>query len=100
MYTDYYGFSDYPFNITPDPRFLYLTEAHREALAALVYGIKERKGFVALTGEVGTGKTTILCRLIDNMDEKVRTAFIFHTCTTYRELLKNILSELRLPVTD
>jgi general secretion pathway protein A len=100
MYTDYYGFTENPFNITPDPRFLYLTPRHREALAALVYAIKERKGFVALTGEVGTGKTTVLYRLIDNLNEKVHTAYIFHTCTTYRELLKNILSELALPVTE
>jgi general secretion pathway protein A len=100
MYADYYGFSENPFNITPDPRFLYLTPAHREALAALVYGVKERKGFVALTGEVGTGKTTLLYRLLDNLNEKVRTAFIFHTHTSFRELLKNVLLELGLPVTD
>jgi general secretion pathway protein A len=100
MYTEYYGFSENPFNITPDPRFLYLTPGHREALASLVYGIKERKGFVALIGEVGTGKTTLLYRLLDNLDEKVHTAFIFHTSTTYREMLRYILSELGLPVTD
>jgi len=87
MYTQYYGLSENPFSMTPDPRFLYFTEAHREALAALVYGIKERKGFVALTGEAGTGKTTLLYRLVDNLNEKVHTAFIFHTFTTYRELL-------------
>ncbi|MGD0230330.1 MAG: AAA family ATPase [Syntrophorhabdales bacterium] len=100
MYTQYYGFSENPFDITPDPRFLYLTEAHRDALAALVYSLKERKGFVMLTGEVGTGKTTLLYLLADNLREKAHTAFIFHTCTTYRGLLKNILSELGLPVTD
>ncbi len=100
MYTQYYGFSEKPFNITPDPRFLFLTPGHREALAALVYGIRERQGFVVLTGEVGTGKTTLLYRLIDNLDEKVRAVFLFHTGTTYRELLKHILSELGLPVTD
>jgi general secretion pathway protein A len=100
MYNQYYGFSENPFNITPDPRFLYLTPGHREALAALVYGIRERKGFVALTGEVGTGKTTLLYRLLDNLDERVHTAFIFNTTTTYRELLRNMMSELGLPVTD
>jgi general secretion pathway protein A len=100
MYTEYYGFSDNPFNITPDPRFLYLTPGHREALAALIYGIKERKGFVALTGEVGTGKTTLLYRLIDNLNEKVRTAFIFHTHTTFKQVLKSIFLELNLPVRD
>ena len=100
MYTDYYGFSEHPFNITPDPRFLFLTPGHREALAALVYGIRERKGFVALIGEVGTGKTTLLNRLIDNLNEDVRTAFIFHTHQTFKELLKNILFELHLPIED
>ncbi|MGD0232573.1 MAG: AAA family ATPase [Syntrophorhabdales bacterium] len=80
--------------------FLYFTEAHREALAALVYGIKERKGFVLLTGEAGTGKTTLLYRLIDNLNGQVHTAFIFNTCTTYGGLLRNILSELGLSVTD
>jgi general secretion pathway protein A len=100
MYTQYYGFSENPFNITPDPRFLYLTPGHREALASLVYGVQERKGFVVLTGEVGTGKTTLLYRLLDNLDQKVRTAFIFNTNTTFRELLRNIMLELRLPVTD
>jgi general secretion pathway protein A len=100
MYTQYYGFSEKPFNLTPDPRFLYLTRAHREALATLVYGIKERQGFVVLTGEVGTGKTTVLYRLVDSLSEKVHAAFIFHAGATYRELMKHILSELGLPVTD
>ncbi len=99
MYTQYFGFSENPFNITPDPRFLYLTPGHREALAALVYGITERKGFVALTGEVGTGKTTLLYRLLDSLDDKVHTAYIFNTSATYRELLRNIMSELELPAT-
>ena len=61
MYLEHYGFREAPFNITPDPRFLYFSARHREALEHLLYGIRERKGFVQITGEVGAGKTT-LCR--------------------------------------
>ena len=60
MYAEYYGFRELPFNITPDPRFLYLNDCYQEALAALGYGIEGRKGFVSLIGEAGTGKTTLL----------------------------------------
>jgi general secretion pathway protein A len=98
MYTQYYGFSEKPFNITPDPRFLFLTEAHVEALASLFYGIREKKGFICITGEAGTGKTTVVYRLIDNLSDKVKTAFIYHTSATFDQLLKNILMELSVPV--
>lgn len=100
MYTSFFGFTEKPFNITPDPRFLFLTEAHVEALASLYYGIREKKGFVCITGEVGTGKTTIIYRLIDSLRDKVRSAFIFNTSTTFDQLLKNILLELRIPIDD
>ncbi len=98
MYTDYYGFSEYPFSITPDPRFLYLTEGHVEALASLFYGIREKKGFICITGEVGTGKTTVIYHLIDRLPDWVKTAFVYHTSTTFDQLLKNILLELKIPV--
>jgi general secretion pathway protein A len=98
MYTNFYGFSEKPFNITPDPRFLFLTEGHVEALASLFYGIREKKGFICITGEVGTGKTTVVYRLIDSLPDNVKTAFIYHTSTTFDQLLKNILLELRIPV--
>ena len=97
MYTDFYGFNEHPFNITPDPRFLYLTEAHSEALASLLYAIRERKGFVALTGEVGTGKTTLLHRLIDSLDVEVKVAYVFHTRLTFKQLLRRICEELTIP---
>ncbi|MGD0235423.1 MAG: AAA family ATPase, partial [Syntrophorhabdales bacterium] len=100
MYADFYGFTEHPFNITPDPRFLYLTPAHREALAALNYGIREKKSFVVLTGEVGTGKTTLLYHLVDHLAENVKTAFIFHTHTTFKQVLKSIFLELELPLRD
>jgi type II secretory pathway predicted ATPase ExeA/phage tail protein X len=100
MYTSFYEFSAKPFNVTPDPRFLYLTGSHRESLASMIYGIKERKGFISITGEVGTGKTTLIYSLLTNLDEKIKTVFLFHTDITFEQLLKNILLELGLRVSE
>jgi general secretion pathway protein A len=96
MYNEFYGFSEKPFELTPNPRFLYLTRSHREALASLTQGIKNRKGFISMTGEVGTGKTTLIYSLLNTLDEKVKTVFIFHTTVTFSDLLKTILRELDL----
>jgi general secretion pathway protein A len=60
MYESFYGLRENPFNVTPDPQFMYLGEKHREALAQLLYGVKEKKGFILITGEIGTGKTTLI----------------------------------------
>jgi type II secretory pathway predicted ATPase ExeA len=100
MYTSFYELSAKPFNVTPDPRFLYLTRSHRESLASMIYGIKERKGFILITGEVGTGKTTLIYSLLTHLNEKVNAVFIFHTSITFEQLLKNILLELGLPVSE
>lgn len=78
MYAEYYGLARPPFEMTPDPSFLYLGEAHREGLATLVYAVGSGKGFVMLTGEVGTGKTTLLHALLGQLDAKTNTAFIFN----------------------
>ncbi len=78
MYTDYYGLVRSPFEMTPDPSFLYLGEAHREGLATLVYAVNSGKGFVMLTGEVGTGKTTLLHALLGQLDSNTNSAFIFN----------------------
>jgi len=78
MYLTYYGLVRSPFEMTPDPAFLYLGEAHREGLATLVYGVRSRKGFVLLTGEVGTGKTTLLHALLSQLDAGTASAFIFN----------------------
>lgn len=99
MYTLFYEFSEKPFNVTPDPRFLYLTPSHRESLASMIYGINERKGFISITGEVGTGKTTLIYALLTHLNEKINAVFIFHTNITFEQLLKNILLELGIPVT-
>ncbi len=78
MYCEYFGFAKRPFELTPDPSFLYLGEAHREGLATLVYGVQSGKGFVLITGEVGTGKTTLLHALLRQLDSTTACAFIFN----------------------
>ena len=98
MYNQFYDFSEKPFSLTPDPKFLYLTPFHREALAAMLYGINDRKGFISITGEVGTGKTTLIYSFLKQCSEKVKTAFIFHSTITFEQLLENILLELELPI--
>ncbi len=78
MYEKFYGICEKPFNVTPDPRFLYLGEHHREALAHLIYGVSEKKGLIVLTGEVGAGKTTLIHTLLERLDSSVKTALIFN----------------------
>lgn len=96
MYNEFYGFSERPFELTPNPRFLYLTRSHREALASMTHGIKNRKGFISMTGGVGTGKTTLIHSLLNHLDQKVKTVLIFHTTITFIDLLKTVLQELDL----
>jgi general secretion pathway protein A len=100
MYTAYFGFQEKPFNVTPDPRFFYSNPAYEEAYANLLYGIRERKGFIVLTGEVGTGKTTLLHRLMDEIGETVRFVFFYNSTLTFDELLGFICDELGLPVQE
>lgn len=100
LYLEFFGFSEKPFNITPDPRFLFLTDGHQEALASLFYGIKERKGFIALTGEVGTGKTTVLYKLLYSLDPSVKPIYLFHSKLTFHELLRSVLFELQIDVNE
>jgi type II secretory pathway predicted ATPase ExeA len=95
MYLDYYRLAKEPFHITPDPEFLYLSPSHKEALGALMYGTDKRKGFVAVTGEVGTGKTTIIRSYLEQIDKKkVKPIYIFNANVSFEELLKTILEEL------
>ena len=100
MYNQFYKFSEQPFNLTPDPKFLYLSPSHREALASMIYGINERKGFITLTGKIGTGKTTLIYTLLSNLSANVKTVFIYHTTTTFEQLLKSILHELDVIIVD
>lgn len=78
MYTKFYGFNTKPFEITPDPKFLYLSESHREALAHLTYAVRERKGFTVITGEVGTGKTILIQTLLSRLNGNTKTAYLFN----------------------
>ncbi len=94
MYLDFHGFREKPFNLTPDPRFVFLSKNHKEAFAHLLYGINNRAGFIALTGEVGSGKTTVLRALLSQLDaDHHRTALIFNPCLSPTELLQNINRE-------
>jgi len=93
MYNEYFSFGEDPFNITPDPRFLYMTPQHREALNHMLYGIRQRKGFICLTGEVGTGKTTLCRALLRELDEKVHTALILNPVLTETQILRAIVEE-------
>lgn len=96
MYTEYYGLLRAPFEMTPDPSFLYLGEAHREGLATLVYGVSSGKGFVMLTGEVGTGKTTLLHALLGQLDSQTRSAFIFNPRLNPLDFFRILFEELEI----
>ncbi len=93
MYEVFYGLREKPFNLTPDPKFLYLSDKHKEAFAHLLYGIKNHSGFVMLTGEIGTGKTTICRNLLNQLDPETDIAFIFNPALSAIELLKKINGE-------
>jgi general secretion pathway protein A len=98
MYLDFHGFREKPFNLTPDPRFIFLSKNHKESFAHLLYGINNRVGFIALTGEVGSGKTTVLRALLSQLDaDQHRTALIFNPCLSPTELLQNINREFGIP---
>ena len=98
MYKSYYGLKESPFNVNPDPRFLYLTKEIEEALTGLMYGIQTRKGFITLTGEVGTGKTTLVNRLLDWLHQRVaRTAFLFNSRMNSSQLFDFVLAEFEIP---
>jgi general secretion pathway protein A len=98
VYLDFYGLRQAPFDITPNPRFLFHSNKHREAFNHLVYGIRERKGFVQLTGEVGAGKTTLCRALLEQLDGKFSTALIMNPVMSGDELMKAIATEFGLEV--
>src|SRR3984957_8550276 len=98
VYLDYYGLKEPPFNITPNPRFLFFSAKHREAFNHLLYGIRERKGFVQLTGEVGAGKTTLCRALLEELGPSFSTALILNPVLSADQLVKAIAMELNLPV--
>lgn len=100
MYEAYFGFRETPFQITPDPRFLFQTRSHRDALAYLTYGIQERKGILVLTGEVGTGKTLMVRTLLGLLPADVETAVVMNARLTFRQLLFFALRDFGVRVTS
>ncbi len=96
VYLQYYKLQEPPFNITPDPRFLFFSRQHQEAFNHLLFGIRERKGFIQLTGEVGTGKTTVCRRLLEELGPNYKTALILNPFLSASQLLRAIAHELGL----
>ena len=96
MYKEFFGLREYPFNMTPDPQFLFLSRNHRVALDVLLYGIGERKGFIAITGEVGAGKTTLCRALLNSLDANTKTALILNPCLSDSQILRAVCDEFRL----
>ncbi len=94
MYLEFFSFTHKPFALTSDPSFLFLSQSHKEALSYLMYGIKERMGFIEITGEVGTGKTTICRALLNQLDQRTKTAFIFNSNLTELQLMQTIIEDL------
>ncbi len=96
VYSSYFGLKEAPFNITPDPSFLFDSASHQEGLAQLRYGIEARRGFIVLTGEVGTGKTTLLQALLSQIGQDTKTALIFSAITSPIDLLRYVCEEFKL----
>ena len=98
MYASHFRLRENPFSLTPDPKYLFLSRQHREALNHLIYGIKEKKGFIVVTGGIGTGKTTLSRALLSGMDPSVETALIFNSYLSDMELLEVINQEFGIPL--
>jgi general secretion pathway protein A len=93
MYLNFYGLRDAPFGLTPDPKFLFQSARHKEALAQLIYGVRERKGFLVLTGEIGTGKTTLLRALLERSDRTMHVAYVHNSALNIEGLLEYVLQD-------
>ena len=98
MYAAYFGLKENPFTLSPEPGYLFLSEQHRDALNYLIYGIKEKKGFILISGDIGTGKTTICRTLLNLLEDSVETALIFNTAISDVELLETVVSEFGIEI--
>jgi general secretion pathway protein A len=96
MYKEFYGLREYPFNMTPDPQFLFLSHNHRIALDVLRFGIRDRKGFLVITGEIGAGKTTVCRSLLRSLDANTKTALVLNPTLSDSQILRAICDEFRL----
>jgi general secretion pathway protein A len=96
MYLDFFQLNEFPFNVTPDPRFLFFSERHREAFDSLLYGVEHRKGFIVLTGEVGCGKTTVCRSVLNNLPGTTHSALILNPSITAAQLIRSILLDLNI----
>src|SRR5471030_3520735 len=93
MYEEYYGCSEKPFSLTPDPKFLFKSESHANAFELLQYAIRRREGFIVVTGDIGTGKTTLCRALLEQIDRTTFTALVLNPFLTEEDLLKRILQD-------
>lgn len=102
MYLNFYNMIREPFHVTPDPSFLFLSPTHKEALASIIYGIEQRKGFISIIGEVGTGKTTIIRSFLERIDRtKIKPVYVFNSNVSIKELLKTFFQEMEItPLSD
>ena len=98
MYREFFGLKEKPFNVTSDPNFFFLSRVHKEAFAHLLYGIREKKGFLEITGEIGAGKTTLCRALLSQLDRNTKTAFIFNSNLPEIQLLQSILEDFGIEV--
>jgi len=96
MYLNYFGFKEHPFNVTPDPKFLYFGDSYQDALAYLLFGIRMRKGFVVLTGEIGMGKTTVINALLERLDDSHRIAHLVHSNLSLKDMLRFVFRDFGL----
>lgn len=97
MYEQFYGFSEKPFSVTPDTKYFFASEKHKEALDSLIYTIQERKGFAVITGEIGSGKTTVWHSLLHNLENTTKVALITNTHLTPKQMIVAILEDLEIP---
>jgi general secretion pathway protein A len=100
MYREFFGLREKPFNVTSDPNFLFLSRVHKEAFSHLLYGIRERKGFLVITGEIGAGKTTLCRALLNQLDKNTKSAFVFNPGLPEQQLLQAIVEDFGLHVRD
>src|SRR5208283_4357780 len=94
MVLNYYHLAEQPFGVTPDPRFLYMSATHREAIASVLYSVRAGRGFTALIAEPGMGKTTVLFNLLQQLGDSAKTAFLFQSQDTPKNFLRNLLQDL------